>query len=312
MELRHLRAFLHVAELKSISAAAQRLGLAQPALSRHIRLLEEEFGVRLLQRHGRGVILNDQGKILMERATRILRELDEAREELRGASSGLDGEVSIGLTPTVSAMLSTSIVEKLKSEHPNLRPRVVSGYSAHIFDWLQRGKIDVAVLYDDGQAERTMIRRPIVKERLYFADASGKGSKNAPIPMAEIAKRPLIMAGRQDGLRRLVERIAEANGLELNVVVEAEHLPVQIGLVHRGIGGTIVHSISVRNDVGTGLLNVRPIENPTITRELVLCVRREQPFTKFTKWFGGILDGLIAHEVSAGRWTGTLTEATAH
>ena len=134
MELRQLRTFVHVAELGSFSAAAERLHIAQPALSRQIQILEQELGVNLFRRHGRGAVLTEQGQLFLPRATLVLRELERAREELRSDDTDLAGQVSFGMPPTVADVLSTPLIEHFSASHPQVKLRVASGYSGHVLD----------------------------------------------------------------------------------------------------------------------------------------------------------------------------------
>ncbi|HZW46452.1 MAG TPA: LysR family transcriptional regulator, partial [Microvirga sp.] len=84
MDIAQLRTLIHVAELGSLSKAAGRLHIAQPALSRQIRLLEEELGIRLFDRHGRGMVLTERGRDVLRHAIRVLAELEELRASAAG------------------------------------------------------------------------------------------------------------------------------------------------------------------------------------------------------------------------------------
>src|SRR6185437_13970623 len=109
MELSQHRTIIHVAELGSLSKAADRMHIAQPALSRQVRLLEDELGVRLFARHGRGMVLTEQGREVLKHATRVMAEL----EEIRASASELApmrGQIAIGLPPTVADIISVPLV----------------------------------------------------------------------------------------------------------------------------------------------------------------------------------------------------------
>ena len=110
MELSQLRTLIHVAELGSLSKAADRLHIAQPALSRQVRLLEEELGVRLFARHGRGMVLTEQGQEILKHATRVMTELEEIRAAASDAGAPLRGQIAIGFPPTVADIVSVPLV----------------------------------------------------------------------------------------------------------------------------------------------------------------------------------------------------------
>src|SRR5262245_36071786 len=148
MELSQLRTLIHVAELGSLSKAADRLQIAQPALSRQIRLLEKELGMYLFERHGRGMVITDAGREVLEHAVRIMAEMDEIRQTASSGHSSYKGMVMIGTTPTVSEIVSVPLVRRIKESHPLLGVRLLSAFSGHLLDWVQRGELDVAVTYN--------------------------------------------------------------------------------------------------------------------------------------------------------------------
>lgn len=144
MEIAQLKTLIHVAELGSLSKAADRLQVAQPALSRQIRLLEKELGMFLFERHGRGMVITDIGREVLERAVRIMAQMDEIREMTASGHSSYRGTVMIGTTPTVSEIVSVPLVRKITESHPELRIRLLSAFTGHLLDWVERGELDVA------------------------------------------------------------------------------------------------------------------------------------------------------------------------
>ena len=148
MELRQLRYFLQVADFKSFSRAAIAVRIAQPALSRHIRKLEEELGVALFYRDGRGAILTEQGKRYYERVTDILRQLDQATAELQSDDEMPTGEVVLGVPTELGPRFILQIVQSFRSRYPSARIRVAESGSAQIAEWLQSSRLDAGFIYD--------------------------------------------------------------------------------------------------------------------------------------------------------------------
>ncbi|WID95182.1 LysR family transcriptional regulator [Bosea vestrisii] len=167
MDISQLRTLIHVAELGSLSKAADRLHIAQPALSRQIRLLEAELGVRLFQRHGRGMTVTEQGQDVLQHASRIMAELEEIRAVVADENAPLRGHVSIGMPPTASDILSEPLVAAFRDAHPEATLRIVSAYSGYLLDWLHRGELDAAILYDPKSA-RTLHIQPLLEETLFL------------------------------------------------------------------------------------------------------------------------------------------------
>lgn len=308
MEIKQLRTFVHVAEVGSISVAAERLRVAQSALTRQIQALESELQVRLFRRHGRGVSLTYEGASLLSRATVILREVEQARTEIRSELAVVSGAVSFGMPPTVADVLSGALIEKFSQLHPQVKLRAVSGYSGHVLDWLQRGIIDLGILYEIKQSAMVM-STPLLVEQLFLVErADLGGGKSAVAPFREVASRRLVLPSRQHGLRLLVDAVAARDGYELDPIAEADSLPVQIDLVRRGIGATILPFLPVFAEVEAGVLLSRPIIEPEITRRLVLANAVDRPTSPAIRRFAEMIVSEVSELVRDGRWRGILPE----
>ena len=174
MEISQLRTILHVAELGSLSKAADRLRIAQPALSRQVRLLEDELGIRLFERHGRGMVVTEAGTAVLRHAARILAEMEEIRATVADDDAPLRGLVSVGMPPTVSDILAEPLVSAFQARHPEAKIRLVSAYSGYLMDWLHRGDVDVAIMYET-RPLRSLRTKPLLEEVLYLIGAPGSG-----------------------------------------------------------------------------------------------------------------------------------------
>ena len=149
MDIRQLRYFLGIAEAGSISAAAARLRVAQPALSQQMAKLEAELGARLMERGPRGVMLTGAGEALREHAHVVLRDLERAREAVQAEAGGpVQGNVTIGLPTTVAMVLTLSLLLAMRERHPGVALHLVESQSGHLVEWLRQGRLDVAVLFD--------------------------------------------------------------------------------------------------------------------------------------------------------------------
>ena len=147
MNLKQLNTFVHVAELGSLSKASDRLRTVQPALSRQIRMLEDELGVELFSRHGRGMALTEAGDLLRTRALAILRQLEETKADISEHAGLVRGRVVLGIPPTVGDVLAARLVKEFLRQYPDVTLRIVPAFTGFLLDWLQRGEIDVAIMY---------------------------------------------------------------------------------------------------------------------------------------------------------------------
>lgn len=148
MDVRQLRFFVAIVEEGTISAAAQRLRIAQPALSKHVHGLEEELGVQLLSRSAQGVRPTEAGQRLHEHAEFILRYLGQTIEEVRGYAKEPHGVVAVGLPTSVAVVLSVPLVAAMRQQLPHVLLRIAEGMSGDILEWLKAGRLDFAMLFD--------------------------------------------------------------------------------------------------------------------------------------------------------------------
>src|ERR1700754_1527316 len=147
MDFRQLRTFSCVAELGSLSKASDTLRVAQPALSRQIKLLEHELRADLFTRNGRGMVLTDAGRLLLARTAGIVRQIDQVRDEIQSAGGPPSGRVVLGLVPTVSCVISARLARRTVDTYPGISLCIVESYSGHLMEWLHRGQMDLAVIY---------------------------------------------------------------------------------------------------------------------------------------------------------------------
>lgn len=306
MDVRQLRNFISICDLASITAAADVMGVAQPALSRQVKAMEEELGVALLRRHGRGVMPTEEGLLLAARARRIVEDFDSLRHDIAGDAQTLSGTLTLGLPPTVAEVLATHLMLRAMEVHPAVRLRIVSGFSGHVRDWLTRGRIDLGVAYE-GQSSAAVRRRPIILERLFLIE-SAEGATvtdGTPVPAGEALSRPLILPNPDHGLRSRVAAIAAGIGLDLDVVQEVDILPTMLAFVERGLGCTILPLVSVIDRIRAGRLIARPIVGQPVDRALVLMTPLDRPESRLATGFATFVIEEVHRLSASGEWPGT-------
>jgi DNA-binding transcriptional LysR family regulator len=145
IKLHHLRYFAAIASEGSLHGAARALGLAQPALTKGLRELEEEMGISLVKRHSHGVDLTGAGQQLLTRATSILEDLRRAQEEANDLKGVHDGEVTVGLSPTVQLMLLPMAYQQFARDYPGVRLQIVETKYPAVCQSLADGSMDFFV-----------------------------------------------------------------------------------------------------------------------------------------------------------------------
>jgi len=306
MELSQLRTLIHVAELGSLSKAAERLGIAQPALSRQIRMLEDELAVRLFARHGRGMILTDKGREILEHATRVMVELEEIRAAAADLDTPLRGRIGIGFPPTVADIISVPLVAAFGKAHPQVELRLVGAYTGYLLDWLHRGEIDLAVLYDPHSA-RSLRSQPLLLENLFLIGPPDSGLSGAhAIPFKDLDGRRILLPSTRHGLRTIVEQCATEAGISLNVAVEADSYATLKDLVRHGHGWTILPLPPIHDDIAANRLAAAPLIEPVPVRRLVLSYPADRPVLRLARFAGDTIADIVTDHVDRGIWPGQL------
>ena len=306
MDVPQLRTILHVAELGSLSKAADRLRIAQPALSRQVRLLEDELGIRLFDRHGRGMVVTEAGKEVLRHAQRIMQELDEIRATVADEDAPLRGHVSIGMPPTVSDILSVPLVSAFQAHHPEAKLRIVSAYTGYLLDWLHRGELDVAIMYET-RPVRSLRMEPLLEEVLFLIGPPDADLRpDRPVSFAKVAALKLFLPSLGHGLRTILEQSAQIAACRLEVPVEADSYSTLKNLVESGHGYTILPLAPIHRDVREGRLVYAPIEQPTPSRRLMLTFPTDRATPRLARFAGQVMTATASDLVRSGVWSGRL------
>jgi LysR family nitrogen assimilation transcriptional regulator len=270
MDIRQLRYFVEVVEAKSFTKAADRVRVAQPALGFQVRKLEDELGMPLLVRHSRGVEPTEAGRVLLRHAHSIMRQVDQARQEVIDLAGPPRGKVVLGVTPTTSALLATRLVTECRREYPEVVLNLVEALSEQIMRWLADNRVDLGFTYN-AEAVRGIRTDPLLSEDLYFIGPGGAADRFPDaVTFQAVARQPLILPTKPHGTRMVVEEAAEKNGLALQVRFEIDSVSTIRELVESGAGYTVLPFVAVQDSAGSGGLFVRRISRPRISRTLHL------------------------------------------
>jgi len=303
MDLKQLRYFRQIAESGSFSAAASLLRVAQPALSRQIQALERELGVTLCHRNGRGILLTAAGHALFADAVRLLSDADRTRNRMREFGNTLIGEATIGLSPTVSRLLTLPLILKLRSDYPGVRLRIAEAFSGVLLEWLQTGRLDAAILYHvpTGGAvlSETLAKEPLAVIGNAIAPPF---PPRARVPMAMLSGQPMVLSTPSHGLRRTVEQHAGCADALLDVQFEFDSLDATIAVVQQGLACTILPPAVVRSEIAAGSLQAWPLL-PELARPLVLATGPQRPGAIAVQHLATLLRTAIGDACAACGWT---------
>ncbi|MEU0532302.1 LysR family transcriptional regulator [Amycolatopsis tolypomycina] len=306
MDLKQLKALVTVVEVGSVTRAAELLHLVQPAVTRQIRTLEQEFGVPLFERTRHGMRPTEAGVSLAERARRALTELDRARAELAPAPGVVKGIVTVGLLESTAALLGEALVSAVVREHPGIEPRLLTAYSGHLQQWLDDGDLDLSLLYNLTSTPSLNVT-PLLREQLWgTAPPEAALQADSPVPLAEVAARRFVMPAAGHALHALVSGAAREAGVELDVSVQTNSMSLQKALVRGGHGWTILPAVGVAEDVTEGTLSAAPLAGPEVWRSIVLGMPRAGRVTAAVEVVARELVHQIHTSVHNGRWPSAL------
>ena len=300
MDLRQLRTFSCVAELGSLSKASDTLRVAQPALSRQIKLLEHELRAELFTRNGRGMVLTDAGRVLLARTAGIVRQIDQVRDEIQSTGGPPSGRVVLGLVPTVSCVISARLARRTVDRYPGISLCIVESYSGHLMEWLHRGEMDLALIYGPS-SDLHLTVQSLGRDTIVAVGPRGSGlAQKKQVDIGWLLRQRLVLPSHSHGLRALIEHAAAKKKLKLDVKLEADSFRVLTSLVEEGLGYTLLPPSSVRNEVAAGRLETAAIAKPAPMRELTLASPIDHPgSTAIT-----LITELIRDELSACREDG--------
>jgi DNA-binding transcriptional LysR family regulator len=293
MDLRHLRYFVAVAEELHFSRAARKLNMSQPPLSRQIRELEEEIGVKLLRRSKRRVELTAAGDTLLDRARILLRDSAELAEAARRAERGESGHVSVGFIHTAGYGLLPAVIREFRDANPEVEVSLQQQGSLAQTAELERGRIDVGFTWSavvgDLMASECLLRERFVVAVPRLHAAAGKRN----LSLAAFAQEPFVSfpQRRAPFLHDAVLQLCGSAGFVPKVRHETDSVHTVLGLVAAGCGIGIVPASAVEIQ----------------TREVSFCFPKEnQPMAEISiQWrrddFSPVVSRFIATARSAAR-----------
>ncbi|OSP54239.1 LysR family transcriptional regulator [Pseudoruegeria sp. SK021] len=307
MDIRQLRYFLAIADAPSISAAAHIIGVAQPSLSQHVQRMEEELGVKLMDRSPRGTLLTQEGHVLVEHARRICDSLDRCVSDMRELGSVVQGRVSFGMPPSCSMVMSVPMAETVRLEFPDVRLRAIEAMSGYLKTWIEDGTVDIGFLYDLTDAGHLRATH-VMDEELYFYSAPDAWPLDTPpgtpVPLADLQALDMILPS--NGLRATIEQFCSAHGVQLNVVVEMDAMTQIKELVARGSGYTIFAPVAAQDYVSRGELLRARIIAPTMMRPVYLVTNPARVMNRACRAVEQVTLDVARELVQRGIWEASL------
>jgi molybdate transport repressor ModE-like protein len=272
MDLRQLTTLVAIADHGSFSAAARALYTVQSNVSGHIARLERELGVTLVDRQRGG--LTDEGVLVVERARRVIHELDDITAEMAALGNEVRGDSRLGVLGTTARWLLPQLLTHLERQHPGVHVTVHEGNTTGLVPRLVAQHLDAAIVHlpvDDPE----LVAEPLFAEDLVLlVHTKHHLAEHDILPISALQGEPLMLPPLGAALRRVIDRAASAAGVELTPQVEIDGVRLLTSLAFEGYGPAIVPATSVPRWLKG---DFKRIAVPELPRRVVAWVQRRRP-----------------------------------
>lgn len=280
MDLRKLQIFTAVAETGSFSAAAERLHMAQPAVSIAVRKLEDSLGITLFDRSGRQIALTAEGEALLAGAQSILQQV----EELEGSASDLKGLLRGELRIACPSMLATYFLPDLLSEflaqHRGLTASVTQAGTRQIEDMLLQDEIELGVTSAQGSAD--LQRLPLVREQMVVCVAGNHPwARRRRLRIQDLHRVPMVVYESGYFIRAQLDQLCQAAAVEPELRIQSNFLPLLVRMVKQGLGVTV--GLRTMAEQEAGIVGI-PL-SPRVEVPMALAKRRGRTISRANQAF---------------------------
>jgi LysR family nitrogen assimilation transcriptional regulator len=277
VDIRSLQLYLAVLEHGSITKAAERSHVTQPALGLHIRKLEHQFGVQLVQRHSRGITATEAGEKFAVHARAIIDRMKLAEAEMTQFAATPSGEIIVGMTPSVRETIADQLLERVSKNLQGVRLIIKEALSEVLVKHLMASRIDVALVYNTREGGDQLTFTPLAMERMYFVyPANEPVDGGETITAREAFGHRLILPTRNHNVRTEIERVAEKLGMSPELSHEVDSVPAIRSFIAHGLGC----SMMPRPPQWDTKVAARLVVEPEIRRILHLAHLRQRPVSR--------------------------------
>lgn len=275
MDYRQIEYFICLYEEGSVTRAAQRLHIVQPALSMQIAKLEQALGRQLFVRSSKGMAPTEHGTQTYRLFLPILAQFADAEAQLLGTKTDLTGHARIGLPGSLAQDVLADAVADFSDRHPGVTVSVTEAYTDALVEGVKSGQLDAAIV---NQPSRSMLRiEPVFQEEFVVIAGPLHPILPASMPLRKVSTLRLVLPTPQHGLRRILEGFAEKANVQLPCSLEMDSLQAIAQLVERSRFVSIVPASAVRSRLAQGRLRGHSVTRPTLVRQLCCVTHPRRP-----------------------------------
>lgn len=282
MDARKLAYFVKIVDTGSITRAAAALHVAQPALSQQVSALENELKQRLLIRSKQGVQPTAAGHTLYRHAQTILKQMEQAREDVAASGAAPSGRVSIAIAPySMASSLTPRIIGEVAKRYPDILLHLTEIYGGVLSDAIKNGRLDMALIYEPGPIRGVQFTTMIVEDLHLVMDASKTAAPDSGvITLEDAAQFGLFLPEQNHTLRQIVEKGFASKGLPLRLVGEVESVPSLTRLLRAKLGATILPKSAADALFHEENFHVLRITDPELQCKIALCTPDHEPLSE--------------------------------
>lgn len=308
MELRQLRYFVAIVDHGSLSRAARVLHIVQPALTQQIQLLEEELGALLLHRSAQGMQATDAGKIFYEHAQAILKQIADVKSAVAQSTDRPSGTVALGIPQSASGALALPLLTAVRSTYPDIVFQLTEELTGNLTEQLRSGRLNLAILFDDGQLSGFNLKPMVEEEMMFIARANSQFSNSSgrrkSISLEKALQATLILPSIAHGVRPRIESVVRQAGLQIGQVIDITSIAILKSAIMADMGATILPVSPFLAEIERGEMYATPISGAQLSRTVVLCSSKNIPLTNAAMALEKLVQN-VAHDLCAsGRWLG--------
>ena len=294
--LKHLQAFVAVAQEGSFTRAARRLALSQPALTIQINHFEEELGVRLFDRTTRRVLLTDNGAEFLPTAERLLEDVHSAIAEVRDVAARRRGRVGVATLPSIAVKLMPDMIGAFRRDYPGVSVHLLDANASGVQARVRRKEVDFG-LASQWQLDEDLQFEPVMRDpfRVVCRRDHPLAAGDGPLTWADLADQDFLGLAPDTGIRPLIEAIADLPASVRQPPVEVSNIATLEGMLTAGLGVSVLPELALPSDPD-GRLTSRPLHGPALSRELCLITRRGRSLSPAAQSLRDLIVSRLASE----------------
>jgi DNA-binding transcriptional LysR family regulator len=288
LDLRQIQYFVCLYDEGSVTRAARRLNIVQPALSMQINRLEKRLGTELFERTARGMIPTSAGEAMYKLYLPILLDLKRANQQVMELSGKVLGKIAVGIIPSITNSVLADVLRRFGASYPDVEIRIDEAYSGTLVDWVMAGDLDFAIV-NGTRRKAGVAMHPLIDEELVLLERGPPNGNLAPIPFKRLKDFALVLPSRRHGIRSIVDDAAEKVGIQITPQIEVDALAPTLKLVSESELTTVLPAIVARKSATEVPLRTRRIVEPVLKRQLVYVYRAQRPLSRILNAFIEVL-----------------------